>query len=209
MPSRDYYEDLWQLVPEGLEPPYFKRRLSFLLERLGQDAGRVLDVGCGEGRFTRELASAGARVVGVDVAEEPLRRARAQCPGLELWLIAEGERWPFEDASFDAVWAGEVIEHVVDTARWLSEIRRVLRPQGSLLLSTPAHAPLTRMRLALSARAFAAHFDPCGEHLRFYDRRTLTGLLEEFGFHEISIAGIGGLPLAPAVMLAGARRRRF
>ena len=133
----------------------------------------------------RRSREAGREASGIDVAEEPLRRARAREPGLDLRCVpAEGE-WPLQDVSFDAVWAGEVIEHVADTAGWLSEVRRVLRSGGALVLSTPAHELLTRLALGLSGRAFAAHFDPRSDHLRFYTRRTLVALLEDFGFERI------------------------
>jgi 2-polyprenyl-3-methyl-5-hydroxy-6-metoxy-1,4-benzoquinol methylase len=208
MPSRGYHEALWQGLPEGFEPSDLPVRRRFLLDRVGAGE-RVLDVGCGEGRFAAELADAGARVVGVDVAEEPLRRARARHPQLDLRLVPAEGAWDLQDASFDVVWAGEVIEHVADTAAWLSEVRRVLRSGGSLLLSTPAHAPLTLMRLACSRRAFASHFDPLGDHLRFYSRHTLAGLLADFGFTAIEVRSAGGPPWVRRVLLARAIRRRY
>lgn len=220
MSTRDYHEALWQAIPTGLEPPDFQVRLAFLLARV-RAGERVLDVGCAEGRFTAALAHAGAHPVGVDVAEEPLRRARARHsasalrspstprPELDLRVIPGEGPWPLEDASFDAVWAGEVIEHIADTARWLSEVRRVLRPGGLLLLSTPAHGPLTLLRAALSRRAFAARFDPRSDHLRFYSRATLAELLGEFGFAEVAISGLGGVPGARRTLLAVARRTRW
>jgi 2-polyprenyl-6-hydroxyphenyl methylase/3-demethylubiquinone-9 3-methyltransferase len=208
MPSREYHEGLWRGLPEALEPSDFALRRRFLLAHVGAGE-RVLDVGCGEGRFTAELANAGARVVGVDVAEEPLRRARARHPELDLRLLAGEDGWELEDAGFDVVWAGEVIEHVADTAAWLSEIRRVLRSGGSLLVSTPAHGRLTLMRLALSERAFARHFDPRGEHVRFYSRETLSRLIGDFGFERIEVRSAGGPPGARRLLLANAIRSRF
>jgi 2-polyprenyl-3-methyl-5-hydroxy-6-metoxy-1,4-benzoquinol methylase len=194
--------------------------LAFLLARV--HAGeRVLDVGCGEGHFTAALDGAGAMAVGVDVAEEPLRRARARrpvgpepsagtpAPELDLRVVPPDGPWPFGDASFDAVWAGEVIEHVADTAGWLSEVRRVLRPGGLLLLSTPANGRLTLLRAALSRRAFAARFDPRSDHLRFYSRASLAELLGEFGFAGIAIRGVGGAPGARRTLLAVAQRTRW
>ena len=166
MPSRAYHEAVWSSLEVGLEPADFSLRRGFLLDRV-RTGERVLDLGCGEGRFAAELESAGARVVGVDVAEQPLTRARALHPRLELRLVDGEGSWDLEDASFDVVWAGEVIEHVADTAAWLSELRRVLRSGGRLLLSTPAHGPLTRAHMALSERAFGERFDPLGEHLPF------------------------------------------
>ncbi|MFI4991762.1 MAG: class I SAM-dependent methyltransferase [Solirubrobacterales bacterium] len=230
----DYYEEVWRSVPQGAPPPGLELRRAFLLERLRRpaerrprrgrdtatggvsvpDAGgagplRVLDVGCGEGQLTAAIADAGYDVLGVDVAEEPLRRARSQHAGLELRRVEPDGDWPLPDAGFDAVWAGETIEHVPDTARWLSELRRVLRSGGSLILSTPAHGPLTRLVLALSVRRFDRHFDPRADHLRFYTRRTLTHLLEDFGFEQIEVREAGGLPGARRTLLASAVRSRF
>jgi 2-polyprenyl-3-methyl-5-hydroxy-6-metoxy-1,4-benzoquinol methylase len=208
MPSRAYHEGLWQAVPAGLVPSDLDLRRRFLLAHV--DPGmRVLDVGCGEGVFAAELARAGAQVVGIDAAEEPLRRARARHPELDLRLVdGEGE-WPLPDAGFDAVWAGEVIEHVADTAAWLSEVRRVLRSGGALLLSTPALGRLTLLRMALSRRAFEVRFDPRGEHLRHYASGTLRGLLEDFGFHDVQVRSAGGVPGGRRVLLARAVRSRF
>ncbi len=211
MPSREFHEALWSALPEGLEPADFQIRKGFLLAgvRPGQ---RVLDVGCGEGAFAAELARAGAQVIGIDVAEEPLRRARLRDPSLDLRLLDADGPWGLPDASFDVVWAGEVIEHVVDTARWLSELRRVLRSGGTLLLSTPAHERAARLWLAFSERAFAQHFDPRSDHLRFYSRATLSALICEFGFESVSVVPTrGGAWRRPAkrVLLARAVRSRF
>jgi 2-polyprenyl-3-methyl-5-hydroxy-6-metoxy-1,4-benzoquinol methylase len=208
MPASEYHEALWEAIPAGLEPQEFRARLRFLLEYV-KAAERVLDVGCGEGRFTAALAEVGAHVIGVDVAEEPLRRARVLRPDLDLRTVPVEGAWALRDASFDVVWAGETIEHVADTAGWLSEVRRVLRPGGLLLLSTPAHGPLTLLGVAFSRRAFAERFDPVADHLRFYSRATLAGLLEEFGFAEIAVRGLGGVPGARRTLLAVARRTRW
>lgn len=209
-----FHERIWQQVPAGAEPAHYALRRRFLLDRAGAARDgvrrvRALDVGCGEGQFAAALARAGFAVVGIDVAEEPLRRARAAEPELELLLVDPREPWPFEDASFDVAWAGETIEHVLDTRAWLSELRRVLRPGATLLLSTPAHEPFTRLALGLSRRTFEAHFDPRSDHVRFYTRRALAELLEEFGFDEVHVHAAVGLPGARRVLLAAARRARL
>jgi len=204
----DYHEALWEGVPEGSDPPEEGLRRAFLLDHVPAGA-RVLDVGCGDGHFAAELVCAGAEVVGIDVAAEPLRRARERHPELDLRQMAAEGAWPLEDASFDAVWAGEVIEHVADTAGWLSEARRVLRSDGSLLLSTPDHGRLRMLRWALAPRAFEAHFNPRADHLRFYRSRTLTELLEDFGFYDVEVRRAAGPPGVRRELLASARRSRF
>jgi 2-polyprenyl-6-hydroxyphenyl methylase/3-demethylubiquinone-9 3-methyltransferase len=205
MGPSEYHEALWRELPEDLEPAAFGQRLAFLMAtaRPGQ---RALDVGCGEGAFAAELAAAGVEVVGLDVAEEPLRRARARHPGLDLRLLSSETGWELPDSSFDLVWAGEVIEHVADTAGWLSELRRVLRSGGALALSTPALGRRELLRAALSRAAFAGRFDPRADHLHFYSAATLRGLLEEFGFEEIEISRLAG---SPALLLCRALRSRF
>jgi 2-polyprenyl-3-methyl-5-hydroxy-6-metoxy-1,4-benzoquinol methylase len=204
MPSRDYHERIWEGVPEGLDPPEERLRRAFLLEHVDPQS-RVLDVGCGEGHFAAELAQAGISVVGVDVAEEPLRRARSRYPSLDLRIVPAEDTWPLPDAGFEVVWAGETIEHVADTPGWFSEMRRLLLPGGSLLLSTPAHGRFARLRLALSGKAFDAHFDPRADHLRFYTRRTLRRSLEDSGFRDIQVREAGGPPGARRLLLASAR----
>jgi hypothetical protein len=64
------------------------------------------------------------------------------------------------------------------------------------------------LALALSGRAFDAHFDPRADHLRFYTRRTLARVLQGGGFEEIRIRGAAGIPGARRVLLASARRPR-
>jgi SAM-dependent methyltransferase len=169
----------------------------------------VLDVGCGEGRFTSELVNAGVDAVGLDVAEEPLRRARARDSALELHVIDADGPWPLKDASVDVVWAGETIEHVADTAGWYSQARRVLAPGGRLLLSTPNHGPCSRLWLACSRRAFESHLDPLADHLRFYTRGSLTRVLGEMGFRDVMVRAAAGAPGARRLLLARAVRSRW
>jgi 2-polyprenyl-3-methyl-5-hydroxy-6-metoxy-1,4-benzoquinol methylase len=208
VPSRDHHEALWRRVPEGLVPRDFQLRLGFLLENV-QPGDRVLDVGCGEGDFAVELLRAGAVPTAADVAEEPLRRARARDPQLDLRMLDGEGAWELEDASFDVVWAGEVIQHVADTSSWLSEARRVLRSDGLLLLSAPALGRRELVSSALSRESFARRFEPRGGDLRHYSRATLVDLISDFGFREVAVRAAGGRLGAGRVLLARATRSRF
>ena len=207
MPDRAYHEELWRHVPPGAVPADFDLRSAFLLARVAAGE-RVLDLGCGEGAFAVALAGAGTSVLAADVAAEPLRRAHAAHPDLELELLETETRWRLADAAFDVVWAGEVIEHVADTAGWLSEVRRVLRPAGRLLLTTPSLGPSQLLAAALSQRAFATRFDPRSDHLHHYSRATLAALISDFGFERIDVRA-AGRPGARHVLLASAVRSRF
>ena len=142
---REYYEDLWEHLPDDLEPPDLDVRLAFMREGV-RSGDRVLDIGSGAGTFTAWLGRIGANPLGAEVAEAAVRRARAAHPELEFRLVPIDGPLPLEDNEFDVVWASEVIEHVADTGRWLSEVRRVLRPSGRLLATTPSHG---RLRVAV------------------------------------------------------------
>ena len=197
---KEYFEDLWEALPDALEPPDFEVRERFLLEHVSAGV-RTLDLGCGEGVFTAVLARAGADVVGADVAEAALARARRAHPQLRFMLVPVEGPLPFADGAFELVWASEVIEHVADTARWLSEVRRVLAPGGRLALTTPQHG-----RVAVLAYGIERYSEPLGDHLHLYTRRSLGTLLSEFAFVEIELRAAVGLPPLRRLLLASAKR---
>ncbi len=197
---REYYEDLWQRLPDELEPPDWALRRGFLLGE-ASPGERVLDLGSGAGRFTAELAAAGAEPVGAEVAEAAVSRAQAAHPELDFRLVPIDGPLPFEDNSFDVVWSSEVIEHVADTARWLSKVRRVLAVRGRLLLTTPSHG-----RLRLAVHGIEPFSEPLGDHLHLYTGRSLATLLEDFGFAEVSVRAVSGPPLLRRMLLGRAVR---
>jgi 2-polyprenyl-3-methyl-5-hydroxy-6-metoxy-1,4-benzoquinol methylase len=161
----------------------------------------VLDVGSGDGTFTAELAHAGARATGVEIAEAALRRAREAHAELDFRLAPIDGPLPLGDGAFDVVWASEVVEHVADTARWLSEVRRVLSPRGRLLLTTPNHP-----RATLLVHGLEPFSEPLGDHLHLYTGRSLKGLLHEFGFDPVEVQAVAGPPLMRRMLLARAVR---
>lgn len=199
---KHYYEELWERLPADLSPPEFERRRGFLVSEL-RSGDRVLDLGCGEGQFTAAASAAlkSGSVTGAEVAQAALARARALYPHLDFQLLAIDGPFPWEDGSFDVVWCSEVIEHVADTARWLSEVRRVLAPRGRLLITTPAHG---RLRLLLGG--IERYSQPLGDHLHLYTRRSLSELLAEFGFGESRVWAASGPPILRRTLFARAVR---
>jgi 2-polyprenyl-3-methyl-5-hydroxy-6-metoxy-1,4-benzoquinol methylase len=113
-------------------------------------SGWIVDLGCGDGRILREIASlrsevigpeSGARLVGLEISHERARRVQSQ--GF-LVVRAEAEKLPFRPESAAAVLMIEVIEHLADPGQVLEEVTRVLQPEGLLVLSTPNY-PIKRV----------------------------------------------------------------
>ena len=96
---------------------------------------RVLDVGCGTGRFAAALAERGGNVWGVDPSAEMLAQAREAAPGGVRFKQAEAERLPFKDAWFERALLVLVV-HLVDRPRALAEVARVLAPGGRAVIAT-------------------------------------------------------------------------
>jgi SAM-dependent methyltransferase len=117
------------------------------LERAGvKVAGRILDAGCGGGGTALSLAEESRFAVGIDIADRfagtGTRLATEKGIANAAFAQADGARLPFRDAVFDLVFSHSVIEHVTEAESYLAECRRVLRPGGSLYLSTAPYLSL-------------------------------------------------------------------
>jgi SAM-dependent methyltransferase len=101
-------------------------------------SGHWLDFGCADGGYDEEMLARGLdSVSGVDVEEERIAEAkRRNLPNAD-YTVFDGHTLPFEDASFDGVFMNEVFEHVSNEGRALSEVHRVLKPGGRLVLISP------------------------------------------------------------------------
>ena len=166
---RRVFEERWRDAPQDPEPWRFAERRALLLDALPVDGEAWLDLGCGAGRFT---GLAPARAIGVEVAQGAVERAQRNVPEADFRL-GDGETLPVGHNQVGLVWCSEVIEHVPDALGLLQECRRVLRPGGTLLLTTPGY-PWWRRR--------SSELDPLGEHVRFFTRRSLGDALEAAGF---------------------------
>ena len=157
-------------------------------------AQRIVDVGCGDGSATSLVSDLSARntVIGVDWSATALARARAR--GL---LVVQGgvdtSGLPLPDGCADVVIMSELIEHLVDTDSAVDEIRRVLRPGGVLLLSTPNLAAwFNRVLVGLGIQPVFSEVSLRGiygrpgrevvGHLRLFTRRALVEFLTARGF---------------------------
>ena len=166
---------------EGCNPPSDSVRRGIVLSLVGEKRV-VLDVGCLDGSISVRLASRGNHVLGMDLCCGALKHAKEK--GIQV-IVADAETsFPVRDGTFDVVFAGELIEHVLDIDWFLQEIRRVLRPGGFLVLSTPNLASLGRRFLLIFGRNPFIDISPRrgAGHVRYFVKDTLFEILMLHGF---------------------------
>ncbi|MFI7007296.1 class I SAM-dependent methyltransferase [Streptomyces sp. NPDC050145] len=197
---RDFYEN--PDVPVASGTPRTVRQTRILARALADTPGAtVLDLGCGDGSAAATAAALlpGHRLVGVDWSQDALRRAAARIPYVVRGELSD-HGLPFADGAADAVLFSEVIEHLVDPDSALDEIRRVLRPGGHLMLSTPNLAAWYNRGLLLAGvqpvfsevSLRGVHGRPGREvvgHLRLYTARALRSFVAASGYRVVGVSG--------------------
>lgn len=162
-----------------------------VLERVVEDLrlparARILDAGCGSGRNMVELARHGT-VTGIELSETSVSLARER--GVGEVIAGSVLEMPFEADSFDLAASLDVIEHLEDDLAALRELRRVVAPGGSLLVTVPAYQWL-----------WSGH-DEINHHFRRYTRRSLQRAGEQAGWHQVRTTYFNSLLLPAAIML--------
>ena len=191
-----------------------------ILDRLPVgDTLRLLDVGCDDGLWTQALAEqAGIRhdyVSGIEIVED--RRALASQRGFDVRASDLEDRWPFADESFNIVHANQVIEHVKALDHFVSEIRRVLVPDGLAVVCTEnlaawhniaalvlGYVPFSLVNVSMKGAVgnpFALHAgEPIkvGESWQHVHVLTLVGLRSLFRLHGFTVVDVIASGYPPA-----------
>ena len=145
---------------------------------------KALDIGCGTGLNSKYIQQNGFNVTGVDIS--PVAIEKYIKAGNEGHVADISKSLPYDDETFDLVFASEVIEHLVDTEKFLNEIYRVLKTDGNLLLSTPNSAFWAYRLLTIFGKT-PTNFQHPG-HLRFFTPESLENRVREAGFHHIKVS---------------------
>lgn len=175
----------------------------------------VLDIGCGDGSFGILLSNFSDEVYGVDIAEKAVEIAKKK--GIKACKIdVDKQSLPFESNYFEAVYCGEVLEHLYDTDHLLNEIYRVLIPDGICVITTPnlgwwlnrlilllGFQPyLTEVSLKYNVGKFKANIHEVSGHIRSFTNKALRELLKLNNFEVVKmlssdVANVLPLPLKP------------
>jgi SAM-dependent methyltransferase len=233
-PLREFYDN--PEIPASSGPDRAERMAQMLAAALGGVAAPacILDLGCGDGSATSLAAqrNPGHRVLGMDWSAGSVSQARRL--GLTVVQAGVAPGLPVASETADVVMMSELIEHLVDTDAALDEAHRVLKPGGSLLLSTPNLAAwYNRGLVALGVQPVFSEVSLRGVygrpgsqvagHLHLFTRGALVGLLAARGFSVVRVNGARyhdvprplrpidrafcAWPAAASILLVHARRR--
>lgn len=172
--------DAWYQTPLGSLSDRLEKELVFSLIDVRQGE-KALDVGCGTGNYTIELARQGAEVFGIDSSEEMLTWARrkARRNGIEIsFQVADAQRLPFPEHSFDLIVSNGLLCFLKEPERALVEMNRVLKPGGVLVVGV-----LNKWSpWALFRRIKGLFKDTIYNQAHFISPPVLEGLLKQAGF---------------------------
>lgn len=157
---------------------------------------RILDIGCGNGSLSHEIAQQGYEVIGVEESVSGIEIAQKSYPNCTFFQGSIYD-FPYEKVGepFDLVISAEVIEHLFYPRELPRLAKKLLKPNGSLIITTPYHGYLKNLALALSGRMdkhFTALWD--GGHIKFFSIKSLRQLLIEEGYKNIKFEFGGGSP---------------
>jgi SAM-dependent methyltransferase len=184
-----YYDQYWK-DERVTDSPHQRWKIAALEDVLSRiEYASVLDVGAGDGVLLSRVAKPSARRVGTDLADDALEKMRGR--GLEAVKADHDEGLPFDDETFDLAMCLDVLEHVFAPERLLSEIRRVTKRGGRVVLSVPnAFNLANRIAYALGrhvdvmdvAHRTGATFS---EHIRFFSEPLLDKMVAAQGMRVV------------------------
>ena len=130
---------------------------------------RILDIGCAGGHLMKMLQNRGfSDITGIDVSQNAVKKSRER--GIEKVYLRDGTKTGFSNETFDVIVSGDVLEHIKDDKKALSEWKRILKKQGKLIIFVPANSFL-----------WSRH-DEVSHHFRRYSKRSLVRVIERRGF---------------------------
>jgi O-antigen/teichoic acid export membrane protein/ubiquinone/menaquinone biosynthesis C-methylase UbiE len=186
---KEYYEkkaDEYDIIGETFESgrPFKKilyaTRVKKIMEMLDiKPSDAVLEIGCGEGYYTNKILEKTGNVVASDISGKFLEKAKKNTKNKARdYVVCPAEKIPFPDNSFDKILMSEVIEHLLDWKDGAKETLRVLKPGGSVIISTPSK--LSYLNIVCHVKIILRNEPLDGDHIREFSRRELAKLLEEY-----------------------------
>src|SRR3989344_6523933 len=183
MEEFDYESKLWGGSEETLSVFSLNSlKLKTLLKHLDKVKGRVIEIGCGGGGIAKAVKRYRPKlqVYGVDISQKAIKFAQKN-PGGVTFTVGDAHKLPYGDKSFDGVLVFDVLEHIKDGKKVLTEIKRILKPKGALSLFVPLDgSPYTLQGIA--KRFGFIPKEKYAGHVHQYTEYGVATLLKKTGF---------------------------
>lgn len=173
-----------QMPVDGVDKP----RIDFILRNIKDEKLKVLDLGCWDGSYAIRYKKKTNKVYGIESSVTAAAKARKKGIVVEQGDFMEKDF--FVGKKFDVVVAGEIIEHVFDTDLFIQKIKKLLKPGGILILTTPNVASLPRrIVLALGINPILEYRvipDATAGHIRYFTFKNMYELLADNDFDVVT-----------------------
>ncbi len=190
---------LWPIVEKGL----------LVQSQTLSDSRRIFDLGCGNGAFVSRLETLGFEATGVDPSVSGITQGKNASPAMNIHVGSAYDDLAATYGTFPFVVSLEVVEHVYAPRDYARSLFNLVKPGGVAVVSTPYHGYLKNLALAVTGkldRHFTALWDH--GHIKFWSVKTLTELLTEVGFVDITFTFAGRWrPLAKSMVATATRPR--
>lgn len=181
-----YYDQVFRLE-RGVQSKWHHLKFKFFTNYI-REGDHILDIGCGPGTFLGNLGNNFSRAVGADISQSQIDYANENYQDSKRTFLAfDGNRLPYEDASFNVVTLVEVIEHLAPSTveNLLSEAYRLLKPRGRLYLSTPNYGSLwPLLEKIVNSKAEVTYEE---QHINLYKRQRLQSEIVDAGFPKVKV----------------------
>ena len=184
----NYYDAYWQKNIKGgvlNKPPLWTSdnlfwHYNFFNKYIGEN---VLDVGCGDGTFLNFIVSKKDNIqlaIGSELSKEAIKIGKEKYRNVNF--VEENlDNLSFKNNSFDTIFAIEVLEHILDIDKCLSEINRVLKKGGFFCVTTTDFNLLKK--IVIATFFWDKFFYPNNPHIRFFTKKTLLSICRKYGLH--------------------------
>lgn len=164
-----------------------KYRLKAILRLLKGKEGKLLDVGCSDGKFIEHYTHKGFDCYGIDISNKAIRFGKKR--GISIKNRDISKKMPYDSNLFDIITCGQVLEHLLDPLYTVKEMYRILKNEGVIIITVPNLCMLRNLFLIIEGKAlsYSCTFD--GPHYRDYCENEIIRLLATAGFRKIRVHG--------------------
>jgi ubiquinone/menaquinone biosynthesis C-methylase UbiE len=163
---------------------FYSTRVDKIIKLLDiKSKDKILEIGCGEGYYTKQIGAISPNLIATDISQNYLIKAKSYNPySIMDYICCPAEKLPFDNNSFDKILMSEVIEHLTDWQKGIEEAKRILKPGGKLIITTPNK--YSYLNFLTHSKTLIKNSSTRVEHIKEFSRKELKAILKKYFFVE-------------------------